>query len=357
MMPGRLFGVLTILTGLLLANHLWAAPNLSVQAKGAALKGLNLYPTVTLENLIPGETTQVEIYADDKLIDRQELAVGEHELKVEGIRLDTGKHILSVRSEGASAENVLRVLPGWLSLLPPLIAIALALWVKDVIVSLSLGVFVGALALTGWNPFAAFSMFIVEFIVKALTDADHASIILFSMLLGGMVGVVSKNGGTLGIVERVAPYATTSRRAQIASWLMGMLIFFDDYANTLIVGNTMRPITDRLRVSREKLAYIVDSTAAPVSSIFPITTWIGFEVGLIAAGFAALDIPYNAYNTFLASIVYRFYPIFCLVMVFAVGWFGRDVGAMLKAEQRAHQTGAVLAAATTTAEPRVEEIV
>jgi Na+/H+ antiporter NhaC len=125
---------------------------------------------------------------------------------------------------------------------------------------------------------------------------------------------------------------------------MGLLVFFDDYANTLIVGNTMRPITDRLRISREKLAYIVDSTAAPVSSVFPITTWIGFEVGLIAAGFAALDLPFNAYSVFIASILYRFYPIFCLVLVFAVGWLGRDFGSMLKAERRARRTGEVLAA-------------
>jgi Na+/H+ antiporter NhaC len=343
-MQRRFFLIATIFIGLLFATSLWAAPTLSVNAKGATLKGLNLYLTVTLENLMPGETSQVEIYADDNLINRQELTAGEHDLKIEGVDLDTGKHIISVKSEGVSAENTLRVLPGWLSLLPPLIAIVLALWVKDVIVALSIGVFFGALSLTGWNPFAAFSMFIVDFIVKALIDADHASIILFSMLLGGMVGIISKNGGTVGIVDRVAPYATTPRRAQIASWLMGMLIFFDDYANTLIVGSTMRPITDRLRISREKLAYIVDSTAAPVSSIFPITTWIGFEVGLIAAGFAALDIPFNAYNIFIASIVYRFYPIFCLVMVFAVGWLGRDFGSMLKAEKRARRTGQLLAA-------------
>src|SRR5690606_33925651 len=97
----------------------------------------------------------------------------------------------------------------------------------------------------------------------ALADPDHAAIILFSLMIGGMVGVVSRNGGMLGIVDRVTHWTSTPKRGQLATSGLGIAIFFDDYANTLIVGNTMRPITDRLRVSREKLAYLVDSTAAP----------------------------------------------------------------------------------------------
>ncbi|UCD82842.1 MAG: Na+/H+ antiporter NhaC family protein [Desulfobacterales bacterium] len=335
---------LTIFIGLLFAAHSGAAPVLKVEGKGANLSGLNLYLKVTVENLMPGEARTVAINADGKPIHRQELTAGEHEIKIEGANLDSGTHTISVESEGVSAETELRVLPGWLSLLPPVIAIVLALLIKDVLISLSIAIFIGALSLAGWNPFAAFSMFILDFIVKALIDEYHASIILFSMLLGGMVGIISKNGGTRGIVDRVAPFATTPRRAQLAAWLMGLLVFFDDYANTLIVGNTMRPVTDRLRISREKLSYIVDSTAAPVSSVFPITTWIGFEVGLIAAGFAALEIPFNAYNVFIASILYRFYPIFCLIIIFVIAWTGRDLGPMLKAERRARQTGDVMAA-------------
>lgn len=343
-MKKRIVSTLTIFVGLLFATHAGAAPVLTVEGKGANLSGLYVYLKVTVENLMPGEARTVETYADGNRIDSRELTAGEHELKIEGANLDSGRHTISVQSEGVSAETELRVLPAWLSLLPPVIAIVLALMIKDVLISLSIAIFIGALSLAGWNPFAAFSMFIVDFIVQALIDEYHASIILFSMLLGGMVGVVSKNGGTRGIVDRIAPYATTPRRAQLATWLMGLLIFFDDYANTLIVGNTMRPITDRLRISREKLSYIVDSTAAPVSSVFPITTWIGFEVGLIAAGFAALELPFNAYNVFIASILYRFYPIFCLIMVFAVAWSGRDFGAMHKAEKRARRTGAVMGA-------------
>ena len=108
---------------------------------------------------------------------------------------------------------------------------------------------------------------------------------VFSLLLGGMVGIIARNGGTLGIVEAVAPFARhAAKRGKLATWLAGMAIFFDDYANTLIVGNTMRPITDRLRISREKLAYLVDSTAAPVAALVPISTWVGYEISLIGDG-------------------------------------------------------------------------
>jgi Na+/H+ antiporter NhaC len=157
-----------------------------------------------------------------------------------------------------------------------------------------------------------------------------------------MVGVITKSGGTRGIVERLTPYATDSRRGQLATWVLGVLVFFDDYANTLIVGSTMRPITDRLRVSREKLAYIVDSTAAPVASVMPISTWIGFEVGLIAAAFSQLGLDFNAFSAFLGSIPFRFYPILALVLGFTIAASGRDFGPMLAAERRAAHRGELI---------------
>src|SRR5688500_17182270 len=147
----------------------------------------------------------------------------------------------------------------------------------------------------------------------------------------------------MGIVDRVRNYATTPRRGQLTAWIMGVLIFFDDYANTLIVGSTMRPVTDKLRISREKLSYIVDSTAAPVASIFPISTWVGFEVGLIAASFTQLGIPFNPYVTFIESIPYRFYPILALVLGFTIAIAARDFGPMYRAERRARLTGDVIA--------------
>lgn len=224
---------------------------------------------------------------------------------------------------------------GFLSVVPPLVAIGLALVFKDVVISLFLGVFTGALILSGGNPVAAFGRSIDGFILPSLADSDHATIVIFSLLLGGMVGVLNRSGGSRGIVQRLLPWATDPRRGQLATWTLGILIFFDDYANTLIVGSTMRPITDRLKISREKLAYMVDSTAAPVASVVPISTWIGFEVGLIATALTSLGLDFSAYNVFLASIPYRFYPIFALVLGLTIAATGRDRGPMLAAEQRA----------------------
>ncbi|UCF40749.1 MAG: Na+/H+ antiporter NhaC family protein [Gemmatimonadota bacterium] len=252
-------------------------------------------------------------------------------------------------SAGAYREELSRpLLPGWFSLLPPLLAIALALMFHEVVSSLFLGVWLGCLFLAGYNPFAAFFMTVERFVMPALADPDHASIVVFSLLLGGMVGVMSRLGGTRAIVNAVSPLATSRRRGQLATWLAGIAIFFDDYANTLIVGNTMRPLTDRLRISREKLAYIVDSTAAPVTVLVFVSTWVGFEIGLIGDGLrlaaeqnvadpALADALATAspFGVFIHTIPFLFYPILAVFLVGLLLWTGRDFGPMLAAERRA----------------------
>ncbi|MDP7421556.1 MAG: Na+/H+ antiporter NhaC family protein [bacterium] len=236
---------------------------------------------------------------------------------------------------------------GWWSLLPPVLAILLAFITKQVILSLFLGIWIGAAVMAGchpiWSPFVGFYRSLDTYVVSALADRDHAYIILFSLCLAGLVGIMSRSGGTRGIVRKLMKYAKTPRSGQVATSLMGVIVFFDDYANTLIVGNTMRPLTDRLRISREKLSYIVDSTAAPVASLALISTWIGYEVGLMADGFEKLGIEMNAYVTFIQTIPYRFYSLFALMLVFLISITLRDYGPMLKAERRARSTGKVLA--------------
>ncbi len=234
---------------------------------------------------------------------------------------------------------------GWVSILPPLVAIGLALLLRQVIPALFLGVWVGAWAIAGFSLSGLGSGLLHTFeihIRTALADPDHAAIILFSLMIGGMVGIISRNGGMMGVVESIVGFAHNVRRASAATVAMGLAIFFDDYANTLVVGNTMRPITDRLRISREKLAYLVDSTAAPIACIALVSTWIGYEVGLIQDALADIqEIDLNAYFVFLNSIPYSFYPLFALGLILMVVASGRDIGPMRAAERRARETGQV----------------
>ncbi len=244
---------------------------------------------------------------------------------------------------------------------------------REVVSSLFAGVWLGCVFVAGYNPFSALLMTVERFVRPALADPDHAAIVIFSLLLGGMVGVMSATGGTRAIVQAVTPLATSRRRGQLATWLAGLAIFFDDYANTLIVGNantlivgnTMRPLTDRLKISREKLAYIVDSTAAPVSVIVFVSTWVGFEISLIGDGLrlAAEQHPgdpalvssltsASPFGVFIHTIPYLFYPILAIFTVGLLLWTGRDFGPMLAAERRASagdglfRPGAQLAADT-----------
>ena len=246
--------------------------------------------------------------------------------------------------------GVLALMPGpgtavdsWWSLLPPLVAIAFVLAFHDALVALLMAVWIGATMIAGGNPGAGFLRVVDTYVRDALIDSDHMSIIVFSMLLGGMVAVISKSGGTLGVVRALEPLATTPRRTQLVTWLMGVLIFFDDYSNTLIVGNTMRPVTDRHSVSREKLAFLVDSTAAPVACVALVSTWIGYEVSLVGDALTKSGSDLNPFSIFLASIPFAFYPFFALAATFMIAVSSRDWGPMLRAEQRASE-GELLAA-------------
>ncbi len=234
------------------------------------------------------------------------------------------------------------VLPGWISLLPPIIAIVLAIAFREVVFSLFLGIWLGASFLYGLNPLTGFLRSLDTIVVGVLTERSHVEIILFSLMLGGMIGLITRNGGTAGIIEKLKTISTSVLRGQVATWAMGVFIFFDDYANTLIVGNTMRPITDRLKISREKLSYIVDATAAPVSSVAIISTWIGFEVGLISDAIEPLKTGIDPYLLFLQTIPHRFYPLLSIFFVLLVAITGRDFGPMLKAERRSRVSGKLL---------------
>ncbi|WP_440948701.1 Na+/H+ antiporter NhaC family protein [Methanosarcina sp. T3] len=237
---------------------------------------------------------------------------------------------------------------GALALLPPLVAIVLSIWKRQVIVALVLGIWIGATIINGYNPLIGlletFSTYIVG---SAIADVWNAGLLVFCLAIGGMIGVISKMGGTKAIATSLVKKAKDNRSTQLAAAFMGIAIFFDDYANSMIVGNAMRPITDAQKISREKLAYIVDTTAAAVSSMAPVSTWIAMEIGLIGGALSSINIEANPIIVFFQSLPFRFYSIFTILLMFTLITQKRDFSKMLEAEIRSHKTGQVYAEGST----------
>ena len=223
------------------------------------------------------------------------------------------------------------------TILPPIVAILLAFITKNVVISLFLGTVTGCflLEIQGNNVFMSIIYSFLDFVERALNslaDPWNAGIILQVMAIGGVISLVSKMGGAKAVAEALAKRAKTPRSTQIITWLLGVLVFFDDYANSLIVGPIMKPVADKMRISRERLSFIIDATAAPIAGIAIISTWIGLEVGLIKDAFDGLGQSVDAFGVFLNTIPYRFYNILILVFVVTTSLLLRDFGPMRKAE-------------------------
>jgi len=309
-------------------------PQIIVSKVSASIK---ISPTESLLKQIKSDSLKVYINGKESKYEIQDahLNLKYRFEKKESVQVTIGEE---------TQTQLIRPIPLWLSILPPLIAILMALFFKEVFSALFVGLFTGTLIIysyKGTSIFIAFfkAIFAIAdtYIINSVNDSGHISIIVFSMLIGSMVTLISKNGGMQGIVNILSKYAGTARSGQIVTWLLGVLIFFDDYANTLVVGNTMRPVTDRLKVSREKLAYIVDSTAAPVASVAMITTWIGIELSYIQAATVQINVTESPYSIFLNSLPSRFYPFFTLTFMLFLIYKGREFGPMLKVEKLARK--------------------
>lgn len=307
-----------------------------------------VFPEVVLK----GVATDVKIYSDEDL---GEIKLNDRVLElVEKGEYYTAKVTLTSNEIDFNSTDIEynqpTIIPAWLSILPPLIAITLALIFKEVISSLFIGVFVGAAIIGVYAKgfvgiFTGLLSVLDTYILNALFDKDHLAVILFSMIIGSIVAVISKNGGMLGVVNHLVKFAKDRKSGMLTTYFLGIAIFFDDYANTLVVGNTMRPITDKLNISREKLAYIVDSTAAPVAAIAFITTWIGAELTYIADGIREIEatqgivLNESAYSVFMSSLPFSFYTLFTLAFMFILLYRQRDFGSMYTAEVRAKRDG------------------
>ena len=230
------------------------------------------------------------------------------------------------------------------TLIPPLVAISLAFITKNVIVSLVIGIMSGGfiLNISGNNPFMALFYSFLDLIqraVNSLADPWNAGIILQVLAIGGVINLVGKMGGAKAIAEALSKRAKSAKSAQIITWVAGLLVFFDDYANSLIIGPMMRPVTDKMKISRERLAFIIDATAAPVAGIAIISTWIGLEVGLIGSAFDSIGVETNAFGVFLNTIPFRFYNILILGFIVITALLLKDFGPMRKAELECRRGG------------------
>lgn len=237
---------------------------------------------------------------------------------------------------------------GWFTLIPPAIAIILAFISKDVILSLFLGVFSGSVILqlySGTNIFMSLIdgfIGVVEYALNSLADPWNAGIILQVMAIGGLIAVITKTGGARAVAEGLSKYAKGPISTQLITWVLGLLVFFDDYANALMVGPIMRPVSDKMNNSRERLSFVIDATAAPVAGIALISTWIGYELSLINETFSAMGETVNAYGFFLESIPYRFYNLFMLAFVVITSITLKEYGPMKKAQMRSRDTGQLI---------------
>lgn len=246
---------------------------------------------------------------------------------------------LLISQAPADADNTVRF--GILTLIPPIVAIGLAFITKETVLSLFAGVFVGEFMLnvTNYNLINSIINAILDMgteIISCMSDPWNAGILLQCLLIGGIIQLITRMGGVKALGELFAKKADSPTKAQLLTLLLGIFVFFDDYANSLIVGPVMRPVMDKLRVSREKLSFVVDGTAAPVAGLAIISTWIGLEISLIASGFESVGMTnISGFGIFLQTIPYRFYNIFLLLFIVLSAVTLYEFGPMKDYQQKA----------------------
>lgn len=223
---------------------------------------------------------------------------------------------------------------GVLSLLPPVVAVILAIRSRNVILSLFCGGFVGTMIFCGGNPFLAVKSMIGDYLFVQLTDSYNAGVIVLVVFIGGFIKLMEKSGGAQAFSQSVYKYVNTKLKAQLCAWAGGILIFFSDLGTPLLVGPVFRPLFDKLKISREKLAWVLDSTSSPVAILVPFIGWGVYIMGLIKAEFDNLGVMESDYTTFVRAIPFQFYAILAIIMIPLVAFTKLDFFQMKKAELR-----------------------
>jgi Na+/H+ antiporter NhaC len=223
---------------------------------------------------------------------------------------------------------------GLLSLLPPVLTVVLAMWTRNIIVSLSMGVFSGSLILTGFNPFYATLDLIEQRVFVQIASPSNIQIIFTMMAIGGFIKLLEVSGGAKAFAKGTTSVISSSRRAQFSTWVSGMAIFFTDSGNALIIGPLFRSIFRELKICKEKLAYILDSTAAPICILIPFIGWGAYIMGLIEQAYVDTGLTETSLSVLLNVLPYQFYAILTLTAVPFFIFSGRDFGPMKKAQEQ-----------------------
>lgn len=223
--------------------------------------------------------------------------------------------------------------PTWISLLPPLMAIILAIVSRQVYISLFAGVWLAWTILRGWNPIAGLGAGI-EGVVLVLSDPGNARVILFTLVIGALIGTIETYGGVKGFVQWLERrrWVDSPRKAHALAWATGLVIFIESNITVLVAGSVARPLFDRFRTAREKLAYLIDSTSAPICILIPLNAWGAYNLGILQE--LGVEDPLGV---FIGSIPLNFYAIFAVLLAGAVMVWGIDIGPMKKAEERARR--------------------
>lgn len=224
--------------------------------------------------------------------------------------------------------------PDVFSLLPIIVTLALALYTKHVVIGLFGGVVTAVVLLIGPQPLTVLSELVRTHLVGTLTDSYNAGVIVLMIFIGGFVALMEKSGGGPAFAAKMIGYIATKAKAQITAWCGGIFIFYSDLGTPLIIGPVFRPLFDKLKVSREKLAFIIDSTASPVAILIPFIGWGIYIMGLMQKEFDRAGRELDSWDVFLGVIPFQFYAILAIVAVPVLVWLKRDFWAMSDAEQR-----------------------
>ncbi len=220
--------------------------------------------------------------------------------------------------------------PGWMSLLPPVLAIILAIVSRQVYLSLGAGIWLGWTMLSNWNPGSGLAA-AIDGVVNVLGDPGNAKVILFTLVIGALIRTLEASGGVKGFVARLEErkWVDNGTKAQWLAWVVGLLIFIESNITVLVAGSVSRPLFDRFKVSREKLAYLIDATSAPVCILIPMNAWGAYNLGIL--GGLGVEDPLGV---FLGSIPYNFYAFLAVALAAATIAFKLDFGPMKRAGER-----------------------